>query len=173
VTTPAAGLSQQGDVARQLIERASALWITAAEQSDGTGLGIDARINLAHSLVDLSVKGFVALLQAAISGPNFGATATLATDPWPSEEITVEAQPYPRALAATDFERIGAPGRTVPKYCIAFAPEFLPAGITTFRIILKDSSFVGSNFTGKITLTAMVTTAAAAKPEEKVVTVGL
>lgn len=174
MTAPAANFSQQGDVAKQLIERASALWVAAAEQSDTTGLGIDARINLMHSLVDLTVKGWVSLLQLALAGPNLGAAAATlaAAQPWPSEEITVEPQPYPRSLAAKDFVRIGIPGRCIPKSCIAFQPDFLPAGLSTFRIVLKDSSFVGSNFTGTVMLTGMAANAAA-KPEEKVVTVGL
>ena len=172
MTAPATRLSQHGDAAKQLIGRASGLLVEAADQSDGTGLGIDARINLMHSLVDLTVKGYVSLLQIALAGPNFGTTTTTAADPWPSEEITVDARSYPRSLAAKDFCRVGATGSAVPKSCIAFQPDILPAGFTTFRIVLKDYSFVGSNFTGTVILTSLDPTAAA-KPEEKAVTVGL
>ena len=40
-----------------LVAQAGALWVTAGDKSDSAeGLGIDGRINLVHSLIDLGIE---------------------------------------------------------------------------------------------------------------------
>jgi hypothetical protein len=179
VTGPTTPMGEQGAVAQQFVEDANKLWVTAAEQSDSTeGLGIDGRIALAHGLVDLWVKGWVAWLEAVIKGGGaFFPGSSAADTPLPSEVVEVTARTYPRKIECDGpFVRIGLPKITIPPAGVAFDPPFLPAGLTRIRIILKDTRFIGSNFTGKIKLTSTATTTttdAAIVPDEKVVTVGL
>jgi hypothetical protein len=163
---------------RQIVGDTSKLWVEAAEQSDTiVGLGIDDRIKLGHSLVDLWVKTYVALLQAWIGGPAGGPGSSMASEPLPSEIIEVVPRHYPRQITADGpFVRVGQPKITIPKSSIAFQPAYLPAGITQFRIVLKDYRFIGANYTGSVTLTAGTTTGLSPTdlvPDQKVVTVGL
>jgi hypothetical protein len=171
VTTGGTGFGQQGLIAQELIDRASTLWVEAAERSDAEGLGVDDRVKLVHSLCDLGVQSYVAMIRALIAGPALATGAGQASTPQPSELITVDRQSYARALTPKDFVRVGIPGITVPPSAIGFQPDFLPAGITQFQIVLKDYRFVGANYTGKVVLTNMADPAAT--PDEKVVTVGL
>jgi hypothetical protein len=176
VTSPNALIQQQGKAAQQLIEQASALWVTAAEQSDSAdGLGIDARINLIHSLVDLWVKGCAAVVQALIAGPIYspGPSTDLVSVPQPSEPITVPPQPYLRKLTAFGpFERLGSVKTTIPTSCIRFKPEILDENGTTFRIMLADYGFAGANYSGKVVLTR-TDGLTVPPPDELAVTVGL
>jgi hypothetical protein len=133
---------------------------------------------LGHNLVDLWVKSYVALLELFIAGPGYGAGSSTTSEPLPSEMIDVAApRIYPRQVKIdTPFVRVGQPRVTIPNSAIAFQPEFLPAGITKFRIILKDHRFIGANYTGKITLTSTQVTGlspADLVPDEQVVIVGL
>jgi hypothetical protein len=169
-------------VAQKLIEDAKNMWIAAAEQSDSAdGLGIDGRIGLVHGLVDITVKSWVALLEAIIKGGGAffpGPGSSTGNTPLPSETIQVPATPYARQIEADGpFVRVGMPTVTIPPTAITFDPEFLPAGLSEIRIILKDNRFIGSNFTGKIKLTSTSSAATLGLPDivpdEKVVTVGL
>lgn len=176
MTSPNAVIQQQGAAAQQLIEQASALWVEAAEKSDSPeGLGIDARINLVHSLVDLWAKGFVALVEALVAGPVVvpGPTTGQADLPQPSEPIPVPAKPYPRKLtAAGPFERLGIVKTTIPTSCIGFKPQILDAGGTHYRILLTDYDFAGANYSGKVVLTS-ADGSTVEPPDEQAVTVGL
>lgn len=176
MTSPNTIIQQQSAAAQQLIEQASALWVTAAEQSDTPeGLGIDARINLIHSLVDLWAKGFAALVQALIAGPVYGSGSSTGqvSVPQPSEPITVPSQPYPRKLTAFGpFERLGSVKTTIPTSCITFKPEILDENGTTFRIMLGDYAFAGANYSGKVVLTR-TDGLTVPPPDERAVTVGL
>jgi len=136
---------------------------------------------LVHGLVDLWVKGNVALLQALLAGPRGGTEAgqsgisTLrASEPLPSEVVVVPAQPYARRLEAKGpFTRVGLDKRTIPRSCIAFTPEVLDANETEFQIHLKEFRFVGANYTGTVVLTGEPTAASGPAPDEQVVIVGL
>lgn len=176
MTTPNALIQQQGAVAQQLIEQASTLWVKAAEQSDSTdGLGIDGRINLVHSLIDLWAKGYAALVKALIAGPISGTDPSTgqASVPQPSEKITVPSQQYPRKLTAFGpFERLGIVKTTIPTSCITFKPEILDENGTTFQIVLADYAFSGANYSGKVVLTR-TDGLSGATPDELAVTVGL
>ena len=164
---------------QQLVGDASKLWAEAAEQSDTVaGLGIDDRIKLGHSLVDLWVKTYIALLQAWIAGPTGGPGSSMASEPLPSEIIDVVPRHYPRQIIADGpFVRVGLPKIKIPKSAITFQPAFLPAGVTEFRIVLKDYRFIGANYTGSVTLTASAGVAGLSPTDlvsdQKVVTVGL
>jgi hypothetical protein len=163
---------------RQHMSDATKLWSEAAEKSDSAdGLNIDERIMLGHTVVDLWVKSWIAMLEAVIKGPGFGSGASTKPEPLPSEVVEVAPRIYPRQVKIeTQFARVGLPTVTIPNSAITFAPEFLPAGITQFRIILKDYRFIGANYTGKISLTSTQTTGLAPQdlvPDEQVVTVGL
>jgi len=186
MTNPNTPLQQRGaavqQVAQQLVGEASSLWTEAADQSDSAeGLGIDGRIQLVHGLVDLWVKGNVALLQALLAGPRGGTEAgqsgisTLrASEPLPSEVVVVPAQPYARRLEAKGpFTRVGLDKRTIPRSCIAFTPEVLDANETELQIHLKEFRFVGANYTGTVVLTGEPTAASGPAPDEQVVIVGL
>jgi hypothetical protein len=173
VTTPNASLQLQA--AQQLIDKASDLWVAAGEKSDSAdGLGIDGRINLVHDLIDLWAKSSVAIIEALIKGgPIFGPGSSVGSEPMPSEVIEVMAQTYQRQIVCDELVRVGLPGVKVSPSSFAFDPPFVPAGVTKFRIVLKDYHCIGSNYTGKITFKRMGVGATSIAPDEKVVTVGL
>ena len=186
MTNPNTPLQQRGaavqQVTQQLMGQASCLWMEAAEQSDSAeGLGMDGRIALVQGLVDLWVKGNVALFQALLAGPrsirdsgSSEAAGRRPSAPLPSEVVVVPAQPYPRRLeAGGPFRRIGLETRTVPQSCLAFDPEVLDANATEFRIHLNDFRFVGGNYTGTVVLVGEPTAVVGSTRDEQVVTVGL
>ena len=95
------------------------------------------------------------------------------TEPLPSEIVDVKtATSYPRQIEVVGpFVRVGLPKVTIPPWAIEFQPSFLPAGITQFRLVLRDYRYVGANYTGTIRLSTQAV--ANIVPDEKVVTVGL
>lgn len=173
MTTPTNRFQAHSAVAQQLILKAAERWVEAGEQSDSAeGLGVDGRIALVHDLIDLSMTGWATLVECVIKGPGFLPGMSQATEPLPSEIIEVDSAPYPRQLQADGpFQRVGLPQDTIPVSAIGFDPPFLPAGVTQFRLVLKDYRYVGANYTGKIALTTQAVANVA--PYEKVVTVGL
>jgi hypothetical protein len=167
-------MKTQSAVAQELIDKAADLWSEAGEQSDSAdGLGIDGRIALVHGLIDLWAKGWATAIQALIKGPGFLPGMSQATEPLPSEIIDVKtATSYPRQIEVVGpFVRVGLPKMTIPPCAIEFQPSFLPAGITQFRLVLRDYRYVGANYTGTIKLSTQAV--ANIVPDEKVVTVGL
>src|SRR4051794_137166 len=147
-------MQTQSVLGQELIDKAAALWVNAGEQSDSAeGLGIDGRIALVHGLVDLWAKGWAAAIQILIKAPGSWGMPQ-ATEPLPSEIVDVKtATTYPRKIEAVGpFTRVGQPKVTIPPWAIGFQPSFLPAGVTRFRLVLKDYRYIGANYTGKIKL---------------------
>jgi hypothetical protein len=179
VTTPNNSIQEQVAAAEQVIGQVGALWVAAAQKSDSVeGLGADGRIQLVHGLVDLWVKGYVAWLEAFIKGGVFLPGQPQATEPLPSEFIPVVPRPYLRKVECVGpFVRVGLPKVTLQPPAFVFVPEFVPAGETRIRVVLKDYRLIGSNFTGKIKLTTAATATNLVPQDlvsdEKVVTVGL
>jgi hypothetical protein len=173
VTAPTTPMQAQSAVAQELIGKAAEIWVKAGEQSDSAdGLGMDGRIALVHGLIDLWAKSTAILIQILVKGPGSFPGTPEATEPLPSEIIEVSATSYPRQIEAEGpFVRVGLPKVKIPPYCIGFQPSFLPAGITQFRLVLKDYRYVGANYTGKIKLSTQ--SLANIVPDETVVTVGL
>jgi hypothetical protein len=125
-----------------------------------------------HDLIDLWMTGWATLVECVITGPGLLLGTSQASAPLPSESIEVPATTYPRQLQAKGpFVRVGLPKVMIPLFAIGFEPSFLPAGLTQFRIVLKDDSYVGANYTGTIVLSTQALANIA--PDEKVVTVGL
>jgi hypothetical protein len=173
VSTPTTPIQTQSVLGQELIDKAATLWTEAAKQSDSAaGLGIDGRIALVHGLVDLWAKGWAAAIQTLLKAPGFWGTPQ-ATDPLPSEIVDVKtATTYPRQIEAVGpFKRVGLPTMTIPSWAIGFQPSFLPAGITQFRIVLKDDRYIGANYTGTIKLSTQ--SVVNIVPDELAVVVGL
>jgi hypothetical protein len=126
-----------------------------------------------HALVDLWAKGWAAAIQAVIKAPALWPGTPESTNPLPSEVVDVKsATTYPRQIEAVGpFTRVGLPAVTIPPWAIGFEPSFLPAGLTQFRIILKDYRYIGANYTGTIKLSTQ--SLANIAPDERVVVVGL
>jgi hypothetical protein len=138
-------------VTQGLFEGVKAVVRDAAQRNDAGTLGMDGWMRTGHQLIDLSVKAYAALLQAAIAGPWWAAPAS--GEPLPSEPITVAARPYPRSFAIVEpFARVGIPRMRIPNPAIRFEPDVLPIGATQFRIALNNYDFVGANYRGKIAL---------------------
>lgn len=150
-------------ITHQLVTSSGALWTKAAEQSDSkAGLGIDGRIGLVHSLVDIWVKGNAALLQALLDSQKGNAKPR--PDPEPSQDVIVTAVDYERTLTAdTQFTRIGQPTKVLPANKISFDRATLKAGETTFKVLVNDYNFLGSNYSGTVKLSPTAG-ALAAKP---------
>ena len=173
MSTPTTPMQTQSALGQELIDKAATLWTEAAKQSDSAdGLGVDGRIALVHGLVDLWAKGWAAAIQTLIKAPGFWPTPG-PTDPLPSEVVDVKsATTYPRQIEAVGpFTRVGLPAMTIPPWAIGFEPSFLPAGLTQFRIVLKDYRYIGANYTGTIKLSTQ--SLANIAPDERVVVVGL
>ena len=173
MSTPTTPIQTQSALGQELIDKAAKLWTDAAKQSDSAdGLGIDGRIALVHGLVDLWAKGWAAAIQTLIKAPGFWGMPQ-PTEPMPSEIIDVKAATtYPRQIEVVGpFERVGLPTMTIPPWAIGFQPSFLPAGITQFRLVLKDHRYIGANYTGTIRLSTQ--SVANIAPDDQVVVVGL
>jgi len=159
---------QQADMMRGLGDQLSTIVKNAANEDKSGTWGLDGWIRTIHDLIDLSVRTYAAVLQAAMSGPWWREQPN---EPSPSDPVTVPGKDYPRSLKASKFERVGLPAEKIPDYCIGFQPAVLPAGKTDFRIFLKDDRFIGANYTGKVILASL--NDVGAKGDEKRVTVGL
>jgi hypothetical protein len=167
-------MQTQSALGQELIDKAAALWVNAGEQSDSAGgLGIDGRIALVHGLVDLWAKGWAAAIQILIKGPGYWPGTPQSSEPLPSEIVDVKtATTYPRQIeAAGPFVRVGQPKVKIPPWAFRFEPSFLPAGITQFRIILKDYRYIGANYNGTIKLSTQ--SVSNIVPDELAVIVGL
>jgi hypothetical protein len=164
-------LQQLADVVQGGLDQVTEISRTAAEKDKAGTWGLDGWIRVIHNLLDVQAKAYAAFLQTAIAGP--WVIEPPSYEPPPCDPITVEATKYPRKLAILSpaFVRLGQPEVKIPKSCIAIHPDVLPAGGTEFRIVLNDYRFVGANYTGTIRLTN--TGDAAAKPDDRTVTVGL
>jgi hypothetical protein len=173
VTTSTTRLQTHSAAVQQLIHQAAERCMEAGEKSDSADrLGIDDGIALVHDLIDLSLQGWAALVECVIKGPGSLLATSQATEPLASEEVEVNRETVPRQIEVVgSLERVGMPKVTIPGWCIGFKPSFLPAGVTKLQLVLKDYSFVGHNYTGKIRLSADAS--ANIPPFEKVVTVGL
>jgi hypothetical protein len=175
VNTPNEILQAHTANTQKLVAQAGALWVTAGDKSDSAeGLGIDGRINLVHSLIDLGIKSYVACLENLLKVGGAIKLPGEASEPLPSDPIKVPPRPYPRQMTVDDpaFVRVGLPTTTIPKSAIAFIPPFLPAGVTEFQVVLTDNDYIGANYTGTITLTSIPATTNIA-PDTTVVIVGL
>jgi hypothetical protein len=181
MTTPDQAFQQQAkaiaQLASQLVTQAGSLWTDAAEKSDSAeGLGVDARINLVHNLVDIWVKGSAGLLQTMLT--NAGAAAKPAAKPIPSQSISVQATGYDRQIAADGaFTREGIGTDTIPPAELKFNPPILKANDQTFTIEVTNYDYLGANYTGQVVLTpadaAATAAAAGAPPYRAAVTVAL
>ena len=175
MTTPNDILQAHVANMQRLVEQAGSLWVTAGDKSDSAeGLGIDGRINLVHSLIDVGIKSCVACLENLLKLGGAIKVPGEAAEPLPSAPVTVSPRPYPRQMAVSDpaFIRVGLPNIAIPKSAIAFQPSFLPAGVTEFSIVLMDNDYIGANYTGTVSLTS-IPAAANIAPDTTVVTVGL
>lgn len=170
MTTPPTPPQPDGAATLQLIDEVCKLWVEAGEKSDSPeGLGIDGRIALLHRLCDLWVKAWAASVSWLVTTPIVLPGSSGSATPLPSDPIAVPATSYPRQLKAKGpFERLGLPGSKLPISAIAFDPPFLPAGLTQFRIVLKDYNYIGANYQGTVVVGTQ-----SLVPDEIEVTVGL
>lgn len=143
---------------------------TASNTDKAGDWGLDAWVRIIHELVDLQVRTGAAVLQAAMAGPWW--TDEPDQHPEPSEPVRVSPATYPRTLeAVSEFVRVGLPETRIPASSIGFLPAELPAGETTFQVVLKDYRYVGANYAGTVRLTD--TTSPDGDHEDIDVTVGL
>jgi hypothetical protein len=141
-----------------------------ASQVDKDGKwGLDGWIRTIHDLVDLQVRTAAGVLQMGLAGPWWVTPAEHSVDP--TEVDVSPAVDYPQMVSASPFARVGYPDTVIPAYSIDLEPDVLPAGAATLTIALKDTRFVGANYTGKITLRSALDATAASRIIE--VTVGL
>jgi hypothetical protein len=144
-------LQRPAGVAQGFIEGVKAVARDAAQQNDAGTLGMDGWIRTGHQLIDLWVKAYASLVQAAIAGPWWA--SPVSGEPSPSEPITVPARPYPRRFTIVEpFARVGIPRIRIPNQAIRFEPDVLPIGATEFRIALNNYDFIGANYRAKIAL---------------------
>ena len=166
---PTGTLRQQEDTARALLYQLNVIADAAAAEDKAGKWGLDGWIRTIHNLVDLQVRTYAAILQTPLSGSWW--KKLFLGEPWPSEPITVDPQPFARDLRAGTLGRVALPKRTIPPPLIGFRPEYVPPGATQFRMYVKDYRYVGSNYTGDVFLTSRATTPPVT--EKIVVTVGL
>ena len=162
MTTPTSPLQEQVAAAQELIGQAGALWVAAAEQSDSADGPRHRRPNSIGARSRRSVgEGLCRMAGSLHQGRRFLTWYTpQATEPLPSEchrraprQHTLRGRSRPSARSCESACRRSP----FPAAGIVFSPPFLPAGITQFRIVLKDYRFIGANYTGKIKLTTAAT----------------
>lgn len=127
----------------------------AAKEIDAGTFSLDDRVKAMHRLFELSVQGWAELVQAAVSGPNWGVNWDAA--PAASDPITVPADPkYPRAIeVATSFVQVGDDTVQIPDQQIAFIPQVLQVGGTQFQIAVNDPNLSGRSYYGAVRLTTV------------------
>ena len=164
-------LQLQADAMRDFLDHVDAISRDAAnEDADGTW-GLDAWIRVIHNLIDAQVKAYANVLQTAIGGGPWWFQPL--GEPWASEPIKVPPVSVHRKFEIVEsFVRMGTKTK-IPDYCIRFIPDFLPGGVTQFRIALKDYRFIGANYSGTIRLSAMTPDPGAPPDLVCTVTVGL
>lgn len=149
-------------VAQGVLGQIAATAKAAAKEVDAGTYNLDDRIKSMHRLWALSVQGWAALVQAALSGPAFGVKRDAA--PAPSEPIPVAADPnYRRNIeVATSFAQVGDPSTVIPNNQLKFIPQVLDVGATQFQIAVRNPDLTGRSYTGEVRLTTI--TAAGTPP---------
>jgi hypothetical protein len=142
-------------VAQGVLGQMAATAKAAANEVDAGTYSLDDRIKAMHRLFVLSVQGWAALVQAAVSGPAFGVKWDAA--PAPSEPIAVAANPnYRRNIeVATTFAQVGNPSTVIPNHQIKFIPQVLDVGATQFQIAVENRDLSGRSYTGEVRLTTI------------------
>jgi hypothetical protein len=153
-------------VAQAVLDQIATTAKAAAKEMDAGTYSLDDRIKSMHRLWALSVQGWAAWVQAAVSGPGFGVKWDAV--PAPSEPITVTADPtYRRKIdVATSFTQVGDPATVVPNNQIKFIPQVLDVGVTQFQIAVVNPDLSGRAYTGDVRLTTI--TATGTPPEQEV-----
>jgi hypothetical protein len=156
-------------VAQGVLDQIADTAKAAAKDIDAGTYSLDDRIKAMHRLFALSVQGWAALVQAAVSGPAFGVKWDAA--PTPSEPIAVPADPkYRRNIeVATSFAQVGDPSTVIPNTQIKFIPDVLDVGATQFQIAVKNPDLGGRSYTGAVRLTAI--TPAGAPPGQEILSI--
>jgi len=142
--------------------RFSAAAAEAAEQIDTEECTAKDCATSLCNLIDVGIKGWVAMAEAAVAGPCTGSCECTEScegvesgDPMPSDKITVEARPYARTVKVSgDFERVGIAADKISAYLLTCTPNVLPANATGFTITSADYALIGANFRGPVTLTS-------------------
>ncbi|BBY08048.1 hypothetical protein [Mycobacterium noviomagense] len=142
-------------VAQEVLDQIAATAKAAAKEIDAGAYNLDDRIKAMHRLWALSVQGWAAWVQAAVSGPGFSVKWDAA--PAPSEPIPVAADPkYRRNIeVTTSFTQVGDPSTVIPNNQIKFIPPVLDAGATQFQIAVMNPDLSGRAYTGEVRLTAI------------------
>ncbi|HEY2198782.1 MAG TPA: hypothetical protein VGH69_13965 [Mycobacterium sp.] len=153
---PSGTLQQQEDMVRALLYQLNVIADEAAAEDKAGKWGLDGWIRVIHNLVDLQVRAYAAILQTSVAGSWW--KKLFFGEPWPSEPVKVDPEPFARDLRAGAFRRAFLPRRTIPPSLIGFRPEYLPAGATQFQMYVKDYRYIGSNYTGDVFLTSRYTT---------------
>jgi hypothetical protein len=127
----------------------------ASKEIDAGTYGVDDRINAMHQVFALSVQGWAALVQAAVSGPACGVKWDAA--PAPSDPIPVTPNPtYPRFIAvATSFAQVGDPSKVIPDQQIKFIPNVLEVGAAQFQIAVNNPDLSGRCYAGAVRFTTI------------------
>ncbi|HEY9304833.1 MAG TPA: hypothetical protein VIO95_11140 [Mycobacterium sp.] len=142
-------------VVQGVLDQIAATATAAAQEIDAGTFSLDDRIKAMHQLFELSVQGWAALVQAAVSGPAFGVQWNAA--PAPSDPIPVNAnQTYPRYIeVATSFAQVGNPALTIPNNQIQFIPQVLQVGATQFQMAVTDPNLSARSYYGAVRLTTV------------------
>jgi hypothetical protein len=142
-------------VAQGVLDQIAATAKAAAKDIDAGTYSVDDRVKAMHRLFVLSLQGWAAMVQAAVSGPAFGVKWDAA--PAPSEPIPVAADPkYRRNIeVATSFTQVGDPTTVIPNHQIKFIPQVLDVGASQFQIAVKNPDLSGRSYTGEVRLTTI------------------
>lgn len=124
--------------------------VEKAARTDEKGVwGVDPWITIVHDLIDLQMRTAAQGVSLGMAGPWW--RKPIDREPAPSTPIAVEPAPYARVLSvAESFTRVGRKGSTIPDQVIAFMPAVLPPDATSFRITLRDYTYIGATYTGTI-----------------------
>jgi hypothetical protein len=128
-------------------------------------------------LFDIVARGSATHFQTAISHGCCGTSSVGDTccGLEPSDEVRVEKvdNDSERAFSiVVPFTRVGGQV-TIPSNLIAFKPNTLAAGATSFRVCLLNAQYIGASYTGTVRLTRTASHLPPAPPVDQVVTVEL
>lgn len=143
------------DVTLDAVAQARDLATSTAKQMDAGEFGIDAMTRSMSQFFDIVARGSAAHFKTAIAGPCFSGAAD--TIPEAEEEIVLEpARDWPRQISIEKpFRDIARPGIVIPNYSVVLTPLVVPANAASFtlKVRLKDSQFIGRNYTARLAFT--------------------
>lgn len=146
-------LQQQAEMVHGILNRVDEISRNAAVQDDSGRWGLDGWIRTMHDLIDLQIRSYAMVVQAAIVGPSVWLRPP-AGDPRPSEKVPLGRPTGSCTAEIVEVTQVGRPGVAVSKSIIGVRPVVadLAPNEAHVEVYFTDDRFVGANYAVKLRL---------------------